>query len=710
MSQIDFSKAADVLAAFSRLKGQSVPPYRFGSIQDDSIPLNKYSFGLKLIEMWKLRFPESEHQFIERDQIARTDFPLIWVSDEGGLSIIKSRFSNGDFAVEPLSGSSEAVLSVEKTTSGKFISLSTYISSSEETSSKDMSANDWFWYAIKKKKKVFIEAIGATFLMNLLGLVTAMYTMQVYDRVIPTQGFSTLWVLTIGVAMSIIFEFMMRQVRSIMTERATKVIDLELSSVFFSKALNIRMDARPPTVGTFASQIRHFESVRNFMTSAVLFVLADVPFALMFILVVALLGSYLALVPLVTVPIAIFVSLFFRGVIEKLTNEHMQESNQKNGLLIEAVDGIESIKAAGAEWKIQDLYMSLTRSISSSELKLKVLSARASHLSMLVQQVNYVALIAVGAYAISNGDLSMGGLIASSIIMGRIFNPLAQVPNLVVQWKHAQISLKALDGIMAMPSDRAPDARLVVPDAMQGQLELEDVMFAYSENSAKVVVPKVQFKPGEKVAIIGSVGSGKSTFLKLISGLYAPTQGRVVLDGVDVQQLAPEFVREHVGYLPQEVRLFNGTLRSNLTIGLPTPSDTTIINACEKTGLADFVKSHPDGLELMIAEGGRGLSGGQKQLVGLTRMLMMSPKIMLLDEPTASMDGELEGRVMHHLFQSLPEDTLSVVVTHKKSVLAHVGRVIVINQGQIVMDGPRDNVFKQIAELKAKAQQATQAN
>jgi len=236
------------------------------------------------------------------------------------------------------------------------------------------------------------------------------------------------------------------------------------------------------------------------------------------------------------------------------------------------------------------------------------------------------------------------------------------------------------------------------------------VMFGYSENSAKVVVPKVQFKPGEKVAIIGSVGSGKSTFLKLISGLYAPTQGRVVLDGVDVQQLAPEFVREHVGYLPQEVRLFNGTLRSNLTIGLPTPSDTTIINACEKTGLADFVKSHPDGLELMIAEGGRGLSGCQKQLVGLTRMLMMSPKIMLLDEPTASMDGELEGRVMHHLFQSLPEDTLSVVVTHKKSVLAHVGRVIVINQGQIVMDGPRDNVFKQIAELKAKAQQTTQAN
>jgi len=706
---LSFEYATEALSALARLKGLSVPSYRFGK-PDAELSNNKFSYPIKLIEMWALRFPEGSHRYCFIDNLKRSDFPLIWIDDDGYIAVIKSRLANGDFALESLASGSDELLPTEIAAKGKFLLLSSISIDSDDEASGHMSANAWFWHAIKKKKKVFIEAIGATFLMNLLGVVTAMYTMQVYDRVIPTQGFSTLWVLTFGVAMSIVFEFMMRQVRSIMTERATKVIDMELSGVFFSKALSIRMDARPPTVGTFASQIRHFESVRNFMTSAVLFVLADVPFALMFILVVALIGGYLAIVPLITVPIAIFISLFFRGVIERLTNEHMKESNEKNGLLIEAVDGIESIKASGAEWKIYDLYMSLTKSISSSELKLKVLSARASHLSMLVQQVNYVALIAVGAYAISNGDLSMGGLIASSIIMGRIFNPLAQVPNLVVQWKHAQISLKALDGIMEMPSDRAPDARLVVPDQMKGHLAMEDVLFAYSENSAKVVVPKIYFSPGEKVAVIGSVGSGKSTFLKLISGLYAPFQGRVLIDGVDIQQLAPEFVREHVGYLPQEVRLFNGTLRSNLTIGLPTPSDSTIIEACEKTGLADFIKAHPDGLELMIAEGGRGLSGGQKQLVGLTRMLMMSPSIMLLDEPTASMDGELEAKVMKHLFQSLPSDTLSVVVTHKKSVLAHVDRVIVINQGQVVMNGPRDDVFKQIAELKTKAQASVKPN
>jgi len=690
---------ADQLVVLARLHGVSVPAYRFSveELQESSLEMSRLAF-----EAWHVRFPEGGREIVDESRIQKGSFPLLWIDDNSHkIKVVKSKLASKDYLVEE-DGGVESVLRRTEAKSGQFYKFSTgYVE--EHSESKPKSASQWFWYEIKSRRLVFTEAVGATFLMNILGLFTAMYTMQVYDRVIPTQGFSTLWVLTVGVGLSILFEFGMRQLRSIMTERAAKSIDLDLSGVFFSKALSIRMDARPPTVGTFASQIRHFESVRSFMTSAVLFVLADVPFAVLFIAVVGLIGGYLAVVPMITVPLAIMVSMLFRGRIERLTAEHMKESNEKNGLLIEAVDGIESIKATGSEWKIQNLYMSLTRSIASSELKLKLTSAKASHLSMLIQQGNYVALIAVGAYAISEGELSMGALIASSIIMGRIFNPLAQIPNLVVQWKHAQIALKSLDQIMSMPSDRGAGGRQVVPTQIHGEIKLDQVSFRYSEKAPIFNVSSLCFRPGEKVAIIGPVGSGKSTLLKLVSGLYAPQQGNVLLDGCDMQQISPDFMREKVGYLPQEVRLFNGSLRSNLTLGLPTPSDEKILSACESTGLISLMQSRPEGLELPISEGGRGLSGGQKQLVGLTRLLIMSPRIMLLDEPTASMDSELEIRVMNEIFKSQDSDALTIVVTHKKAVLSQVDRIVVVSGGSVAMDGPRDAVLAKIAEMSRAA-------
>lgn len=679
------------LVAMAKIQGLSVPIYRF-DIFNLNPDLIKLSMSQAASELWLNRFPLGAVVLTPPSDLSENSFPILWVDDlTAKIVVLKSKFSNGDFATE------HGVFKSEESYGGKFLKL---LNSDDEQGAIESgtTAHDRFRHAIKKKKGIFIEAIGATLLINLLGIFTAMYTMQVYDRVIPTQGFATLWALTIGVLLAILFEFLVRQVRSIMTERATKAIDLELTGVFFSKALSIRMDKRPPTVGTFASQIRHFESVRSFMTSTVLFVLADLPFALFFIVIVGLIGGALAIVPLITVPLAVFVSLFFRKSIETLTQAHLKESNEKNGLLIESIDGIESIKATGSEWKIYDRYMSLSRSMSFSESQLKVISARASHLSMVIQQINYVALIAVGSYLISEGTLSMGGLIASSIIMGRIFNPLAQVPNMVVQWKHAQISLKSLDGIMAMPDDRPSDSRLFVPDELSSRVSLEGVSFSYLEGLESINVDKLDLSPGEKVAIIGPVGSGKSTLLKVLSGLYAPSSGIISFGGVDVRQLSPDYMREHVGYLPQEVRLFNGTLRHNLTIGLAAPSDTEIMRACESTGLADFIRSRPEGLEITITEGGRGLSGGQKQLVGLTRLLLMRPSVLLLDEPTASMDGELESKVMRLLLNSRSEKQLSIIVTHKKAVLSQVDRIIVIAKGRIALDGSKNDVLRAITE------------
>ena len=493
----------------------------------------------------------------------------------------------------------------------------------------------------------------------------------------------------------------MKLVRSHLVDKASKAIDLELSGVFFSKALAIRSDCRPKTVGTFASQIRHFESVRNFMTSSTIFVLADAPFALLFILVIYFIAGPVAFVPLMMIPVGLIIGLAMKGPIERYTAESMEESNKKNGLLIEAIDGVESVKAASAEWKLQDRWRELTETITATDLKSKLLTTFSTSSTQSIQQLSYVGIIATGAYSIVNGDLTMGGLIACSIISGRALTPLAQMPNMIAQWKHSQIALDVLDGIMAMPSERE-NQRLVVPDSCRGELKLNQVGCAYEENAPQVTIDKLSFKPGDRVAILGSVGSGKSTLIKILSGLYQPQQGGVFLDDMDMSLVASEFVREQIGYLPQEVRLFNGTLRDNLVLGLPTLSDSQILKAAALTGLDQAIQNHPSGLEINISEGGKGLSGGQRQLVGLTRLLLARPKILLLDEPTASMDTRLEEFVMQHLFEQLPDDSVIVLATHKAGVLKHANRIVVMDSGKVSLDGPKQEVLDFLAEQAKK--------
>jgi ATP-binding cassette, subfamily C, bacterial LapB len=703
---------AYLLSRLASLQGFAVPAFRFSMLEKsrDGIDLEQLDLKTQATEMWQSRFINAEIKTLQVEDINPGVFPLLWVSQgTNEVLLVRGRLSAGQLSCEDAQRTTQ-LMTPAQASEGLLLSFK---AEPEQNDGKvfvaPKTANDWFSFALHKHRRIFMEAVFATFVISVIGLVTSIYTMQVYDRVVPTKGYSTLWVLTIGVVIAIVLEFTMKQVRAYMVDRASKAIDLELSGVFFGKALDIRMDARPATVGTFASQIRHFESVRNFMTSSTLFILADAPFALFFIGVIAMIAGPVALVPLAMLPVAILSGFFSQRSIERLTAENMSESNRKNGLLIEAVDGIESVKAAGGEWKMLDRYRNLTATIARSELALKDLSTRASNMAQTIQQINYVGMIAVGAYAIANGELSMGGLIACSIISGRALSPLAQIPNLVVQWKHAKIALKALDGIMAMPGDRQQGQRLVVPEQCHGHIRLQEVVFAYRQDKSAIAVTDLRFGPGERVAILGAVGSGKTTLIKLLSGLYKPTSGAVFMDDIDIDHLAPEFVREHVGYLPQDVRLFNGTLRENLTIGLPTPSDTVILRAAKLTGLDQAIQHQSQGLELEITEGGRGLSGGQRQLVGLTRMLMAKPSIMLLDEPTASMDARLEGVVMKHLFQEVSPQSLLIVVTHKLALLPHVSRIIVVDKGQVVMDGPRDQVL-QAMQQGAKKTTATQSN
>jgi ATP-binding cassette subfamily C protein LapB len=693
-----------LLSRTAALLGHAVPLHRFGMVEhsQDGIELALLSRQQKAIEMWKARFAGAAICILRPDDLDAGSFPLLWIAADGqNVRLVRGRLSHGACSTENTDGLAQE-LDAETVASGTLLQLRADGGEPPDADAP-LTATDWFAFAIRKRRRVFFESVFATFMISSVGLVAAMYSMQVYDRVVPTKGYSTLWVLTIGALLAIVLEFTLKQVRAFMTDRASKAIDQELSSVFFDKALDIRMDARPNTVGTFASQIRQFESVRNFLTSSALFILADAPFALLFIGVMALIAGPVAIVPLVMVPVAILTGLYFRSPIERLTGENMAESNRKNGLLIETVDGIESIKAAGGEWKMSDRYRRLTATIAVSELKLKTLTARATNLAQSIQQLNYVGLIVVGAYAISTGQLTMGGLIACSIISGRALGPMAQIPQLIVQWQHAKTALKSLDAIMSMPSDRSGQERLMVPDICTGRLQMDKAVFAYRADQSTLEVAVLSIQPGERIAVLGAVGSGKSTLIKMLSGLYKPKSGSILLDGIDMDQLAPEFVREHIGYLPQDVRLFNGTLRDNLTLGLPAPNDSLVLRAARLTGLDQVIQNHPKGLELEINEGGRGLSGGQRQLVGLTRLLLAQPRIMLLDEPTASMDTQLEARVMKHLFEDISPDSVLVVVTHKLGLLPHVNRIIVVDKGRIVADGPRDQVLSRMRQPRPVA-------
>lgn len=694
-----------VLSRLAALLGHAVPAHRFGmmSVTDAGLSLETLPRIERLKAWWIARFPTSEAIELDADGLSTEIFPLVWISnDQSTVRLVRSRSGRGALITQNEKGET-LVLTMDEARHGTLLRLTTSPAQPGEMAHPGMSATDWFAYTLRRYRFVFFEGVAATFVVSMLSLVAALYSMQVYDRVIPTKGYATLWVLTIGVIIAIVLELVLKQVRAYMVDRACKVIDQELSAVFFGKALAIRMDARPRTIGTFAAQIRQFESVRNFLTSSSLFIMADLPFGILFIGIIAMLAGPVALVPLLMVPIAILAGMSFTGRLEKLTAMHMEESNLKNGLLIEAVDGIESVKATNAEWKMLARWRAMTTTIAGSELQMRSLSSLSSNLTQAIQQLSYVGMIAAGAYAINSGNLTMGSLIACTIISGRALAPVAQLTGLIVQWQHAQVALKALNGIMAMPSDREDEERLVVPEMCTGELRMDKVAFAYAKGVPGVDVQALQIRPGERVAILGAVGSGKSTFIKLLSGLYKPLEGQVFLDGVDMSHLAVEHVRENIGYLPQDVRLFKGSLRDNLILGLPTPSDSQILRAATMTGLDVVIQNHPKGLELEISEGGRGLSGGQRQLVGLTRMLLASPTVLLLDEPTASMDGQLELKVMRHLFQELPQEATVVVVTHKPALLPYVSRLLVMDRGRIVLDGPRDEVLSRLSQNAAAA-------
>lgn len=567
----------------------------------------------------------------------------------------------------------------------------------------------WLFSTLWRYRHYFYSAALAALLANILTLATTFFTMNVYDRVIPTQAYVTLWSLAIGVLISIVFEFTSRQVRAYLIDIAGKKADLILGAKLFRQAMAMRMESKPQSSGTFANQLRDFEAVRDFITSATLATLSDLPFCILFMFIIYMIGGYLAIVPLTAIPIILIVSILIQWPLGRYMEENIREISLKQGLLIESIEGLEALKAARGEGVMQKRWDDFSAMAAASSMKTRYLSMLTSNFVTFIQQITTVCIVVFGVYLIHAGELTMGSMIGVVILSSRSLAPLASVVGLALRYQHAKTSLKSLNQLMEMPTERDSNITYLPTPQFSGSIRLRKVGFSYPV-PGMMVAPRIldniniNIQPGERVAILGKIGSGKSTLLRIMARLYLQSSGQLFIDGVDATQVDPADWRSAVGYVGQDCRLFYGTLRHNVIIGNPSVSTEEFLRVARLTGLDRIAAKHPMGFDMPIGEMGNGLSGGQKQLVALARCLLLRPKILLMDEPTSSMDVMTETLFLRRLQQVMEGQTL-VVVTHRMSVLSLVERLIVLEDGRVVKDGPKDQV---IASLNDNAQKKGQ--
>lgn len=559
--------------------------------------------------------------------------------------------------------------------------------------------------AVLSEKSRLKEVIVGGILINIVALATSLYSMQVYDRVVPTGAEQTLLALTLGVFIAISFELIVKFLRSNINERLGDNIDRHLAKVIYSRFLGVRLDQLPASIGSLAAQLKGYETIRNFLVTIPSQLLVDLPFIIVFTCVLYFIGGQLAAIPFTFAVISVILGIIFRRKIERLTREATEANNLKTGLLVETVEGAETIKAGQGGWRMLSRWLNTTDEARVHDLDMRKVSEHSQFVIGSLHQVSYILIIATGALKVSGGELSMGGLIACSILSGRILTPSSKIPNMLVQWGHVKAALQGLDRMWSLEDDHYGVDQPIVVDKVMGQYHFQDVLVNYDERTA-VNIKDLKIKQGEKIGIIGPVGAGKSTLLKLLSGLFKPTSGRVMLDGIDLSHISKPIIAEHIGYVQQEGRLFSGTLRENLILGLVDPGDDAILYAAEISGLQQaLIAKHPMGLQCPIAEGGTGLSGGQKQLVNLTKVFLRQPKIWLLDEPTASIDRTFELKVTAALKQNIKSENTLVLITHKPEMLSLVDRVIVMVDNKIMLDGPKGPVLQKLQE---KTQQVAQ--
>jgi ATP-binding cassette, subfamily C, bacterial LapB len=555
---------------------------------------------------------------------------------------------------------------------------------------------DWFWGTLSLYRRTYLWVAVAALLVNLFALALPLFTMNVYDRVVPTKGQETLWVFVIGVTAIFVVEFVLRFVRSYFVDEAGRSADELMAGRIFGQVLGIRLDARPQSAGAFANQLREFETLRDFFTSATLVTLIDLPFIALFIAVVYVIGGPVALVPLIAVPIVVGTGLLYQKRINRTVARSAREAAQKHALLVESIVGLETIKGLGAEGRTQRNWERFVAMTADSANETRRHSHTAQFVTNFVSQIVSIAVVIVGVYQIFEGNLTVGALIACTILTGRAMAPLTQVASLLTRFDQSMVSLRTIDKIMQMPVDRPPGTQFVHRPVLRGDIEFKDVKFRYPGQPVPAL-DGVSFrvKAGERVGIVGKIGSGKSTIEKLILNFYAPESGSIRIDGTDLKQIDPADLRRNIGYVPQDVFLFFGSVRDNIAIGQPHADDAAILRAARLAGVDAFVARHPSGFDMPVGEGGQSLSGGQRQSVAIARAFIREPNILIMDEPSSAMDKGSEDWLMARMEEILDGKTL-LLVTQRLSLLSLVDRLIVMDNGRVVADGPRDAVLESL--------------
>ncbi|PPD04392.1 MAG: type I secretion system permease/ATPase [Methylobacter sp.] len=560
----------------------------------------------------------------------------------------------------------------------------------------------WFWDVVGKSWPIYAEALLASLLINLFALASPLFIMNVYDRVVPNHAIESLWVLAAGVGIVYCFELIMKALRGYFIDTAGKRSDILLSASIFEKVLNIKMSVRPVSTGVFANNLQEFEAFRDFLTSATLTAIIDLPFLILFLVIAAVIGGNLALIPLAVLPLAVITGLLVQKPLKRSILELFKFSSQKSATLFETVANLETVKTIGAEGQVQRQWESTIGNMAKLGVESRFYAATAVNMAGFLQQLASVGVVVAGVYKITAGELTTGGLIACTILTGRALAPVGQVAALLTRYHQARAAFDSLNTLMNLPVERDANRQYLNRPVFKGGIEFKNVTFSYPGQPVNAL-EKVSFniKPGERVAFLGRIGSGKSTLEKLIMALYESQEGAILIDGTDIRQLDPAQLRRQIGYVPQDTALMYGSVKDNIVYGSRFADDAAVLRAADIAGVRQFTDKHPAGFDLPVGEGGTALSGGQRQSIAIARALLLGPPVYLMDEPTNAMDNSTEEGFKQRFAAHLGTRTL-LLITHRASLLSLVDRLIVLDAGQIVADGPKEQVLEALKSGQIK--------
>lgn len=556
----------------------------------------------------------------------------------------------------------------------------------------------WFWGTIALSWRIYRDVLIASLLINIFALVGPLFTMNVYDRVVPNQAIDTLWVLASGVFLVYIFDFVIRMLRGYFVDIAGKKSDILISANIFERVMGMKLVNRPVSIGAFASNLKDFESIRDFITSATILSVIDLPFVIIFLLVIAYVGSVLVFIPIAAIVLIILYGFLIQPTLRSSIEKTFKASSQKNATLIEGLNGIETIKTLRMEGAMQSRWERSTAYISEWSIRSKLISSSATNICLFIQQTSIVMVIIYGVYLIGDGEVTMGGLIATVLLTARAISPVSQATNLSTRFYHAKAAYGSLNSIMNQPVERQNNTDYLNLEKIKGDITFEDVSFTYPKEKESVLKNiNIKINEGERVGFLGKVGSGKSTIFKLILKLYDPDQGMIKFDGLDSNQINIDELRKHIGYIDQNPNLFFGTLKDNIVSGFPEASDEQMLAVSKLSGVDAFASRHPLGYSMPVGEHGEKLSVGQRQSVAIARALIGQSPILLLDEPTSALDKANENLLKNNLLKSTSKKTL-LLITHRTSMLDIVDRIIVIEGGKVVADGPKKDIINSLTK------------